>query len=248
MLQPGEDLQYVLNASIGSRSLLGLESLQIWVTDLDDDLLGLTVGSVIYVDRDAAGHGWFVDDSPLQDSEFDSDGRAVEGSAAARGIDLLSVIAHEVGHVLGFDHATPEDGLLEVGQRTVPDAELPRKPGRDFAGGARLQFMSSVASSELHHRSQDVVDDLITSLNDHSNRIVPVDLGMFGMVRKQVPWVYNNTSDADLSKLRAMIWDEEVGNFETAKDPQRATTAVSDDDADVLEFLEDVGILVGGNR
>ena len=249
ILQPGEDLQYMLSASVErweaelGRSLLGLESLQIWVTDLDDDLLGLTVGNVIYVDRDAAGHGWFVDDSPLDNSEFDSDGRAIEGSAAARGIDLLSVIAHEVGHVLGFEHETAGDGLLEAGQRTAPDAELPRKPGR-----ATLQFMSSMASSELHHRNQDVVDDLVTSLNDHRNRIVPIDLGMFGMVRKQVPWVYNNTSDADLLKLRAMIWDEEVGNFETAKDSQRAISAVSDDDVDVLEFLEDVGIMVGVKR
>lgn len=53
------------------------------------------------IDDDAAGLGWFVDPTPLLDEEFGSGGSARPGTAAAAGVDLLTVLAHELGHVLG---------------------------------------------------------------------------------------------------------------------------------------------------
>jgi hypothetical protein len=158
------------------------------------------------------------------------------------------VIAHEVGHVLGHEHATEGDGIIEAGQRKAPDADLlgPRGPGR--AGGASLQLMSDLSFADLHHRNDDLVNGFIAGQQDHRNRIVPVNLGMFGEVRTQVPWLFNNTSDADLSRMHAMIWDEEAGNFETAKGLQRAAVAVTSDGDDVLEFLEEVGHWVREKR
>jgi hypothetical protein len=46
-------------------------------------------------DLDAAGNGWFIDATPADDSE------CTDGSAPA-GMDLLTVVMHECGHVLGF--------------------------------------------------------------------------------------------------------------------------------------------------
>ncbi|MGL4419223.1 MAG: hypothetical protein ACRCZF_01035, partial [Gemmataceae bacterium] len=51
------------------------------------------------IDDDANGRGWFVDATPSRDEEF------VNGTARTRaarnGVDLLTVITHELGHVLG---------------------------------------------------------------------------------------------------------------------------------------------------
>ena len=106
--------------------------------------------------------------------------------------------------------------------------------------------MSDFLPVDPHHRSQEVVADLIASLKDHSSRIVPVDLGMFGKIRHQVPWMFNSEFGTDGTDPHAMLWDEEAGDFEPAVPSQR--TAAADDGEDVLEFLEDVGAWVRAKR
>jgi polyvinyl alcohol dehydrogenase (cytochrome) len=53
-----------------------------------------------WLDAHAAGWGWFVDPTPWDDSEFTTPGDQGEQHR----MDLLTVIAHEVGHLLGYDH------------------------------------------------------------------------------------------------------------------------------------------------
>jgi hypothetical protein len=69
--------------------------------------------SGITIDVDAAGYGWFVDGTPNQDEEFEpsttSDEAllALTASDAAERMDLLTVLRHEFGHVLGFEDLDP---------------------------------------------------------------------------------------------------------------------------------------------
>ena len=79
----------------GDSRLAVLNSVNVQVGNLPEDRLGVTLGYDIYIDSDAAGRGWQT-------------------------MDLVSVVMHELGHVLGFDHddagAIPVmNGTLDVG-------------------------------------------------------------------------------------------------------------------------------------
>jgi hypothetical protein len=87
------------------RSAFGMIDFRI--ADLHGGILGITYQHTIWLDRDAAGHGWFLDASSTSDRSFAAAGQrqdrfAHEGSAAAGRMDLLTVVAHELGHILGF--------------------------------------------------------------------------------------------------------------------------------------------------
>ena len=70
-------------------------------------MLGQAAGHTITLDANAAGWGWFVDHTPNRDSEFVATGDQGE----LNHMDLLSVVMHELGHLLGHDHET--DGVME---------------------------------------------------------------------------------------------------------------------------------------
>src|SRR5262249_46173309 len=100
-------------AGIDSARLSQLQNVQIGFADLPGEELGVTLSGPtvsITLDTDAGGHGWFVDPTPLANEEFSAAGSAFDlhaltGSDAAGRMDLLTVLTHEMGHVLGFDHA-----------------------------------------------------------------------------------------------------------------------------------------------
>src|SRR5439155_20262196 len=88
--------------------------------------------SVVELDATAAGYGWFVGSTLAGDTAFESlvaprELWAVPGSPAFGRMDLLTVVEHELGHVLGLDdldpQAVPHDLLtttLAPGVRRLP--------------------------------------------------------------------------------------------------------------------------------
>jgi hypothetical protein len=109
-----------------------LAGLVVGIADLNDGFVAAASGSLVLLDIDAAGHGWFVDSTPMDYAEFMVNGTsgsllAISGEAAGR-MDLLSALMHEIGHVLGLGDAYDSGsaggvmhGHLDAGERHVPD-------------------------------------------------------------------------------------------------------------------------------
>src|SRR6185295_2259891 len=92
------------------------------IADLPGQMLGTSFEHTILIDRDAAGFGWFIDRTPRDDREFGASYDASATSPAYGHMDLLSVVAHEIGHLLGYDHDSTLDVMhesLEAGHRTI---------------------------------------------------------------------------------------------------------------------------------
>jgi tartrate-resistant acid phosphatase type 5 len=113
-----------------------LPAVKVTVADLPPGYLGAEGPSGVVIDRDAAGQGWFVDSTPLDDREFtmigpDGELLATSASPAAGRYDLLTVVMHELGHAYGLtedDDDTPPGTLmtesLPPGTRREIDAAI----------------------------------------------------------------------------------------------------------------------------
>ena len=100
-------------AGLPQARLEQLRQTDILLVNLPGDLLAAASEDAIYVDRDAAGFGWFVDETPGEDGEFSLIGEegllADDESPAAGRLDLLTVVLHEMGHTLGLGDLDPLD-------------------------------------------------------------------------------------------------------------------------------------------
>jgi hypothetical protein len=77
-----------------------LANIKVRIANLPGRTLAKVRGNTIWIDSKAAGWGWFVDPTPSDDSEFTMPGDQGEQNR----MDLLSVLMHEVGHMLGHEH------------------------------------------------------------------------------------------------------------------------------------------------
>jgi hypothetical protein len=92
----------------------GLASARYDVGALPPGVLGQADAAArrVTLSADAAGYGWFVDPTPLQDEEFapGAPAAALPDSAAAGREDLLTAVLHEMGHLAG--HPDSGTGLM----------------------------------------------------------------------------------------------------------------------------------------
>ena len=177
------------------------------IADLSGGILAKTQGETLYIDTTAAGYGWFIDPTPTDNSEFEEVlganhlAAGLESPALGR-IDLLTVVMHELGHVLGFDHTdalesgSPDvmNDVLDIGMRllatptTGPLEASPESldPALLLADGATLN---------------EVIDALLANNFDPSVPIDPLDTFEFTTTDPDVPDIISvgqNPLGADL--------------------------------------------------
>jgi hypothetical protein len=111
-------------AGLSAQILNKMKTVSFVIADLPAAELGMTSSNRIIIDQDAAGHGWFIDPTPRANQEFRKDRstgglRAVNPAAVDR-IDLLTVVLHELGHVVGLDDliSSAPGGLMSPTLRT----------------------------------------------------------------------------------------------------------------------------------
>lgn len=118
-------------AGASAEQLAVLDSAEYRIVGLSGVSLGTAEGHVISIDIDAAGQGWFIDATPFDHSEFTLGADGTYTASADMGVDLLSIILHEQGHLLGLeDTYDPSQqnnlmyGLFGAGERRLAHSGL----------------------------------------------------------------------------------------------------------------------------
>ena len=115
------------NWALAGMPSTALDAVKIHVEDLSGTVLGQALGDTVWIDRDAAGHGWRIDTTADTDSVGDHHHR----------LDLLTVLTHELGHLLGLPDLDPDSHPGHIMSGTLPAAEmrLPILGSFDSSGG-----------------------------------------------------------------------------------------------------------------
>jgi hypothetical protein len=113
-------------AGIDAARLSALSQVTVGIAEFPGPWLGMAFPGAIWIDQNAAGYGWYIDATSAAAAALPASGQ----------VDLLTVVEHELGHVLGLDD-TAGAGLmgqyLAPGTRRVP---IPAQPAGLSAGQA----------------------------------------------------------------------------------------------------------------
>lgn len=149
-----------------------LQNIRFAIRDLPDLRLGMAFSNLVAIDIDAAGHGWFIDVTPADNAEFAERNTGevqggIEGRPAGR-MDLLSVVIHELGHILGFDDLRDSSNFndvmyhtLDVGVRRVKYLPIaaPIRSQADIANSPSIERLDLADAAFANARGDHLIYD-----------------------------------------------------------------------------------------
>ena len=208
-----------------------LRGTEIRIEDLDDAIVGRTEedDTVIVLDTNAAGHGWFVDTTPQDDIEF-ADGVTTDG------IDLISVLSHEFAHILGREHGDDalmstyiEEGERLIGEGGVVEQTVQTTGVEEPLVEEQVQVVDTPIVSTTAERP--TLEEVISAINS-SEIVIDVKKGK----NRQPPSAY-------------YVYDDETDSFiatDTAPDSSpnpNAAYQLLDNDGSVFAYIDRDGAL-----
>jgi hypothetical protein len=106
-------------ADLDAADVRKLESVPVQVMNLGTTILGLEAGGVITINLTAAGYNWYVSAGSASSQAFglvgpDGESLAGLGSPAANEVDLVTVLEHELGHLLGLPDNADGGDLMDI--------------------------------------------------------------------------------------------------------------------------------------
>jgi predicted outer membrane repeat protein len=107
-------LSRLTDAGVDAAVIKALQAAKFQVSPLPNGTLTVTQVSngTVLVNPNAAGYGWFIDPTPLQDEEFSRNTNgaqvAVTSGPAAGRMDLLTAVLHDLGTLAGISDVNPQ--------------------------------------------------------------------------------------------------------------------------------------------
>jgi hypothetical protein len=194
ILSPGRDATTLLMSSLaptlaqakahwhasglGAEQRSRLDAAQVYLAELPNNLLGWASfdDSSIWLDTDAAGYGW-------DSRQGGTESRVPEGGR----MNLLTVLAHELGHLIGHDHREDSGVMastLRAGVQMLPEKVEAGDTGREsrpdgrptavrdrFFSGSPFSTLDTLLSNGPHDRPSSVRHAAVRSL--HSDVSIP---------------------------------------------------------------------------
>jgi hypothetical protein len=155
-LTPVVEAAVVHIESVAPDAAASLAEVTFEIVDWPGDLLGMTRGQTVQIDVDAAGYGWIVEKDEGRRTKDQVNSGTDETLLAVRpssfvlrpSVDLLTVVLHELGHVLGYDHSDNGgvmDASLPLGTRRVWDEPWLLEGTADFGEEFEVPGLTPVA-------------------------------------------------------------------------------------------------------
>ena len=181
-----------------------LHNINVYISDLPAGYLGLAWGRSLTLDMNANGAGWFVDTASGQGAAL-SDVFAT----ASRQMDLLTVVAHEVGHLLGYDHSDVADDLM-CETLTPGTRRLPGSVPVTMTAMSRSAIVSLPLPERLDVSLHDLVDHALMPNEVDRNTGADGNLWMLPLVTVDGAAQPQRTSDTVRARIVKTIADEEM--------------------------------------
>jgi microcystin-dependent protein len=142
-------IQRWASTGLSAAQIAYLDSVTFTIADLSGNTLGAAMPGAVTIDVNAAGNGWYIDPTPMNDGEFSTNaGGALfttPDQAAAGHVDLLTTVMHELGHELGLSDTYAASAAASLMYGTIVDGER-RLPVAGETDGAVL---GSIAGQEF---------------------------------------------------------------------------------------------------